>query len=102
MITAEVSQHIYSNAPGSVGNWSWRATMIFAECPRVGDFIVLPSDEAVEVKVVYWFAGAPPDSGLQVGIELRPVTTNSPQEVESMGQRRKDWEQLGGPWENQG
>jgi len=96
LIEAEVWQHVASGVPGRVGNWSYSTVMPFVSLPRQDEWIVLAGGSAVRVKDVFHHPGGT----WPVHLELYPVSTDNPDELDELAARR--WTQHAGPWKDQG
>lgn len=107
MITAEVSQQVYSTVTGRTGNWSWVTTMYFAAVPAEGAYILWNgADEHTDltdrVRRVYYYARPPgAGTGSDVAIDLEPLKTDSPDILNEAFKLHQEWTQLGGPWTGQ-
>jgi hypothetical protein len=105
VITAEVTQRVYSTVTGRVGNWSYRTVMTLAAIPPAGaELIWGPVNHEIcdQVKRVYYYdERSRPPGNPAVSIDLEPTKTDSPDILTGLMETHKDWEQHGGPWAGQ-
>jgi hypothetical protein len=97
LIPVVIRQHVYSTVPGRVGNCAYRHKMELPWVPSNGAFICFTRSDGTEylteqVKNVII-------STSFIHIDLRSVTTDSPDLLDEMDAR--GWERLGGPWKDQ-
>jgi hypothetical protein len=101
-----VSQHVYSNVPGRVGNWSYAADLDLPAAPGVGDYLIIPLSrqpdedgyEGEHTEPVHQRFIGPG----HIHVQLRPVKTDNPAILDELAERlQAGWEQSGGPWADQ-
>jgi hypothetical protein len=97
MITVNVRQHVCSEVPGRVGNWSYRTSLELPWVPSPGMLITFLDGSGEE-----YFTEVVKDvfiSTAGVNVDLVSVKRPGAQELDEMDAR--GWEKLGGPWKDQ-
>ena len=96
-VDVEVSQAVYSTVPGRTGNWTVAASMRLPVLPGPGWHLAIPLTGGGEDTEVIEHVTVGPG---QVRVHLRVLKTDLPGVLD--GLEARGWEQLGGPWPDQG
>jgi len=98
MTEVDLSQGIYSEVPGRVGNWDIVRRVELPAVPRAGDWVE-PAENwgLVPVRYTAFVLNGTPE------VVLEPVKTDSPERLDEVDRLVSDhgWKQIGGPWRDQ-